>query len=543
MKKIIAMASMVLCSALAAMETGIGSDQTNAENPAPPIDRRVSKEGAARIRALENFIAAMRNPRSPERARKLLEVLKADPTTRVPLKAIAESLRSSEEAKEIAPELNAISAAHPQELPLALLAAGIDRRAGNPPAERAERLRKTLQSVTAPEKLPRQELNLWLALTQFYLDTALESEEYEAAAEWISDAPRPVTPEAADRQMQIFAEFYRVAAARLPEERRWFGLLPGEREEFLDRYRELIQELVRREDQLNAPGQYITRLGFYEKVGEAREALRLAGEFYRKYPSKESLTMLAYAAVAVPDIPAMEAALAEMKKSYPDLVKLGELLYAGGLLDAGDVVRARARLDRLTDPEARFEFELQLLRSEKQFAELRDRLLERQKSGGELTPLHFQLLLMAAENLRDPALLEKVRNALAARGELTHPDYANSIGYVSAELNVNLEEAEKLIRQALSVDANNPAYLDSLAWVLFRRGKFEEADAEIRQAIRFARPGQEMGVLYWHAGEIAAARGKRDEARRFYLMALAERDRELDRAAVEKRLKELESEQ
>ena len=203
-----------------------------------------------------------------------------------------------------------------------------------------------------------------------------------------------------------------------PEERRWFGLLPGEREEFLDRYRELIQELVRREDQFNAPGQYISRLGFYEKVGEAREALRLAREFYRKYPSKESLTMLAYAAVAVPDIPAMEAALAEMKKSYPDLVKLGELLYAGGLLDAGDVVRARARLDRLTDPEARFEFELQLLRSEKQFAELRDRLLERQKSGGELTPLHFQLLLMAAENLRDPALLEKVRNALAARGEL-----------------------------------------------------------------------------------------------------------------------------
>ena len=141
------------------------------------------------------------------------------------------------------------------------------------------------------------------------------------------------------------------------------------------------------------------------------------------------------------------------------------------------------------------------------------------------------------------ALLEKVRNALAARGELRHPDYANSIGYVSAELNVNLEEAEKLIRQALSVDANNPAYLDSLAWVLFRRGKFDEADAEIRRAIRFARPGQEMGVLYWHAGEIAAARGKRDEARRFYLMALAERDRELDRAAVEKRLKELESEQ
>ena len=108
-------------------------------------------------------------------------------------------------------------------------------------------------------------------------------------------------------------------------------------------------------------------------------------------------------------------------------------------------------------------------------------------------------------------------------------------------LNVNLKEAEKLIRHALSVDAKNPAYLDSLAWVLFRQGKFEEAEAEIRRAIRFAMPGVELGTIYWHAGEIAAARGKRDEARRFLLMALADRDRELDRDAVKKRLAELES--
>ena len=60
--------------------------------------------------------------------------------------------------------------------------------------------------------------------------------------------------------------------------------------------------------------------------------------------------MLAYAAVAVPDLPELESVLAEMKKQYPDLLKLGELLYANGLLEAGEVIRARERLDRLADP-------------------------------------------------------------------------------------------------------------------------------------------------------------------------------------------------
>ncbi|UKI33430.1 MAG: hypothetical protein L6W00_08280 [Lentisphaeria bacterium] len=91
--------------------------------------------------------------------------------------------------------------------------------------------------------------------------------------------------------------------------------------------------------------------------------------------------MLAYAAVAVPDLPELESVLAEMKKQYPDLLKLGELLYANGLLEAGEVIRARERLDRLADPETRLDFELQLLQSEKRYAELRDRILARKEKG------------------------------------------------------------------------------------------------------------------------------------------------------------------
>ncbi len=539
--QIVSLFAGIVLSARAA-EAGIADDQTVPPDP-PPIDRRVSRAGAERIRALENFIAAMRNPSSPERAWKLLEVIKADPASPVPLKPLMECIRSREEAQKIAPELNAVSAAHPEARPLALLAAEIDRRAGNSPAERAKRLRASLESVEEPAKQEERELSLWLALTRLYLDAALECEQYDEAAEWIDDAPRPESPEAAERQLQSFAEFCRVAALRLPAERRWFGLRPGKREEFQERFRSVLEELVRSEASLSGTKRYLARIGFYEKLGETREALRLAREFHRRTPSKESLTMLAYAAVAVPDLPEVEKALAEAKERYPELVGLMELLYAGGLLDAGDLVRARERIDRLTDAGARLDLELQLLFREKRYTELRDRLLARQEKGENLSELHMQMLLMAAEKLRDAALLDQVRNLLAARGELNHPNYANSVGYVSAELNVNLKEAEQLIRHALSVDAKNPAYLDSLAWVLFRQGKFEEAEAEIRRAIRFATPGVELGTIYRHAGEIAAARGKREDARRFLRMALADRDRDLDRDAVKKRLAELESDE
>ena len=34
---------------------------------------------------------------------------------------------------------------------------------------------------------------------------------------------------------------------------------------------------------------------------------------------------------------------------------------------------------------------------------------------------------------------------------------------------------EEFVRRALKVDEDNPAYLDSLAWIHYRRGEFKEA--------------------------------------------------------------------
>jgi len=91
----------------------------------------------------------------------------------------------------------------------------------------------------------------------------------------------------------------------------------------------------------------------------------------------------------------------------------------------------------------------------------------------------------------------------------------NDLGYIMADQGKNLEESEQLIRKAIDVDreekksgtevpaeglSDNPAYLDSLGWVLFRRGKPEEARTWVEQAV--ALPGGDDPVVWDHLGDI-----------------------------------------
>lgn len=75
----------------------------------------------------------------------------------------------------------------------------------------------------------------------------------------------------------------------------------------------------------------------------------------------------------------------------------------------------------------------------------------------------------------------------------------NYLGYMWADRNENLEEAEQLIRRALSLDPNNGSYLDSLGWVFFRQGRYEEALQELlRAAAALEAPN---AVVFDHIGD------------------------------------------
>lgn len=62
----------------------------------------------------------------------------------------------------------------------------------------------------------------------------------------------------------------------------------------------------------------------------------------------------------------------------------------------------------------------------------------------------------------------------------------NSLGYTLADLELELSRAETLCKRAVKSQPKNPAYFDSLGWVMFRLGKYEEAKSLLRKALDLA---------------------------------------------------------
>src|SRR5258708_31147589 len=53
---------------------------------------------------------------------------------------------------------------------------------------------------------------------------------------------------------------------------------------------------------------------------------------------------------------------------------------------------------------------------------------------------------------------------------------------MDADRDVHLEESVDLVKKALALDPQNGAYMDSLGWVYFRLGKYDEAEDNLRKA-------------------------------------------------------------
>jgi tetratricopeptide (TPR) repeat protein len=111
----------------------------------------------------------------------------------------------------------------------------------------------------------------------------------------------------------------------------------------------------------------------------------------------------------------------------------------------------------------------------------------------------------------------------------------NSLSYMLADRGLRLPEAVELAQRAVKIEPDNPAYLDTLGWALFKSGKTDEADAALSRAAR-ALLGN--SVIQVHHGDVLAGRGKTAEAIAAWERALAGDGESIDRAAVEKKVKD-----
>ena len=76
----------------------------------------------------------------------------------------------------------------------------------------------------------------------------------------------------------------------------------------------------------------------------------------------------------------------------------------------------------------------------------------------------------------------------------------NYLGYMWAEQNSHLDEAEDAIKRALQLDSENGAYLDSMAWVEYRQGKYDQALENLKRAIENL--PREDAVVFEHLGDV-----------------------------------------
>ncbi|MDR2870753.1 MAG: tetratricopeptide repeat protein, partial [Deferribacteraceae bacterium] len=93
----------------------------------------------------------------------------------------------------------------------------------------------------------------------------------------------------------------------------------------------------------------------------------------------------------------------------------------------------------------------------------------------------------------------------ALKYEPESAEIQNFLGYMLADLNRNLDRAFTLISSALKQEPDNYAYIDSLAWVHFRRGEFKKARDLMVRALKINPKDEE---LIDHMQQIEKALGK-----------------------------------
>jgi len=89
-------------------------------------------------------------------------------------------------------------------------------------------------------------------------------------------------------------------------------------------------------------------------------------------------------------------------------------------------------------------------------------------------------------------------------------DAYNYLAYMWAEHDTHLDEAEQMIKLALQADPNNGAYIDTLGWLEFRQGKFDQALSDLLRAAQ--RLTREDPVVLEHVGDACAKLNKPAQA-------------------------------
>jgi tetratricopeptide (TPR) repeat protein len=250
-----------------------------------------------------------------------------------------------------------------------------------------------------------------------------------------------------------------------------------------------LQRLLLEQDA--SPMLYYEIVDNLRRLGRYAEAATMLEEALAKYPKERSVRTLVFLADyhrRAGHNEALRKTLDEAMKGDPGTeeepqVRLARLLSDCGRLD--DAVKVLRTASRKEPQNAAYEFNLSDILTrfgrDEEAIKLLQSLLKRHAGNEKLVNLAHQQLSIIYVNRGDYGKGEAELELLLERNpEDAGPN--NDLGYLYAEQGKNLEKAEIMIRKALQEDPDNKAYLDSLGWVLFKRGKAKEALVAMQKA-------------------------------------------------------------
>lgn len=140
------------------------------------------------------------------------------------------------------------------------------------------------------------------------------------------------------------------------------------------------------------------------------------------------------------------------------------------------------------------------------------------KEATERFPKHTQLLYFLG-NMQD-RLGERDNTIVTMKRVLTldkdHVQALNFLAYTYADLNRNLDDAEAFARRALELQPNDGYILDTLGWVVFKRGRVPEA-IRLLESAHTIQPNE--SVIAEHLGDAYYQQQMPEKAKNYYRRA------------------------
>ena len=189
----------------------------------------------------------------------------------------------------------------------------------------------------------------------------------------------------------------------------------------------------------------------------------------------------------------------------------------------------RGRVDLTEDVIRLFLAEGHILHDQKQYDEAYDLY-----SQGLLEFPHHPDLLYAraltAEYIDRVDLLESDL-LIILQSDPDHANALNALGYTLADRGLRIDEAQQYVERAYELKPNDPAVIDSMGWIHFRKGNYAEAESYLRKALDLMDDAEIVG----HLGELLWAQGNYEEARNLLREAM---DRHPQDSYIQKLIKQ-----